>query len=261
MATNMNTPMTVPIKMKELWFRKALNETAYGKGRPIAMRSVHHNSDRFYLTGSPPQWYNLAITTKKDKTQQKAWYKLRKVDLTTKDLAIDGMADYTRFYISIESQDVNPLSNAAGWLDDRKKTYPKIDNDLKKPRGNGKGKTATERGGKADNKEEIIAPDSDPENNNNLTRSRPDTTPQSAGQATATPNTNADEEKPDEENVEDAYTSEEEVELQEKSVVAVREMKGAKERDRYRFESREGRGIGSVGDTDEWKTEGPQHRG
>jgi hypothetical protein len=43
--------------------------------------------------------------------------------------------------------------------------------------------------------------------------------------------------------------------------VAAEGLKEAKERDRHRVESREGRGIGSVRDTDEWKTEGLQHRG
>jgi hypothetical protein len=138
-----------PRKDEGALVREALNETAYGKETPIAMRTKGWDANRFYLIGSPPEWYKPPITTKKDERQQDAWYEIDKVDLTTKDLNIDGMADYTRFYISIESQDVNPLFSTGKWPKPRiftkPSTFPKIDPKLKKSR---KGKAATNRGKK-----------------------------------------------------------------------------------------------------------------
>jgi hypothetical protein len=254
MSTAMNTPIIVPATMKELWFREALNETAYGKETPIAMRTKGWDTNRFYLIGSSPEWYKPPITTKKDKRQQDAWYEVDKVDLTAKDLDIDGMADYTRFYISIESQDVNPLFGTGKWPKPRiftkSSTFPKIDPKLKKSR---KGKAATNRGKKADKEEKIIAPDSDSEDDANLPLSLSDATQPSDQQTTATPNTNADgkaDQEPSEGVIEHAYTSEEEAELK-NFFVAAKCLKEAKERGRHHVESREGRGIGSVRDTDE----------
>jgi hypothetical protein len=171
----MNISINVIEKMKELWFRKASKGTALGKGVPIAYRCKAWNSDKFYLTGEPAVWYKPPLDKADDKADDKvnlnAWWAITKVDLSNKNLQIDGMSDYMQFYIDIQSQHVNPLG-ASDWSVHTftvPKTYPKIDPSLRKKSGGGKAK-----GRKANKEEDMIGPDPDSGEDDNLPESRSD---------------------------------------------------------------------------------------
>jgi hypothetical protein len=127
----MSTPIRVSREMEELWFAKAVKKTKH-LGPVMAMRTKKRGNTRDYLIGSPPLWYEGAVS----EDQRKNWEDVSKTALTVQDLGrASEIRSYTKgmFYVEVGNPLVDPFHNQPGaWAE---RTFKKHDEYPKRNTG------------------------------------------------------------------------------------------------------------------------------